>query len=86
MSAIEEVIAAIESVADVLRQSQDATAQAMTKADDGLNSATELGVQVAMDGFTSLKDSLDKLAGQIGAVQEVTDEAMGAAQSVQASL
>jgi len=86
MSAIEEVISAIESAVDVLRQSQDATAQAASKAEDGLSSATELGVQVAMDGFTSVKDALDKLTGQIGSAQDVAEEAMTAARSVQDSL
>jgi ABC-type transporter Mla subunit MlaD len=84
MSAIEEVIAALQSVIDELHDAGSATGTARSETDDATAQAVALGATNVVAGLASVKDAIDKLTQQIGAAVDTTNEAIGRAKAVAA--
>jgi hypothetical protein len=82
MSAIDEVIAALQSVIDELDDAANAAGNARSETDDAVAQAVALGATNAVAGLTAVKDSIDKLTQQIGATAEVANDAIGHARAV----
>jgi hypothetical protein len=82
MSAIDEVIAALQSVIDELNDAGNATGTARTEADEAVAQAVALGATGAVAGLTAVKDSIEKLSQQVAATVDVANDAIGHAKAV----
>lgn len=82
MSAIDQVIAALQSVIDELNDAGNATGTARTEADEALATAVALGATPVVAGLTAVKDAIDKLSQQVAATVDVANDAIGHAQAV----
>jgi len=82
MSAIDEVVAALQAVVDELNDASNAAGAARHEADDAVAQAVALGANNVVVGLTAVKDSIDKLAQQVGATVVVANDAIGHAKAV----
>jgi hypothetical protein len=82
MSAIDEVIAALQAVIDELNDTTNAANGAATKTDEAVTQAVALGATGAVAGLTAVKDSIDKLAQQVHATIDIANDTMGQARAV----
>jgi len=82
MSAIDEVITALQAVIDGLNDTSGATSGAASKADEAVAQAVALGFAASVAGATAVKDSIDKLAQQVHATIDVANETIDLARAV----
>lgn len=82
MSAIEDVIGALDGVIDKLDEATAGTQAAESEADTGLDHATAAGANAATEGFTAVKDQIETLRGLIDAARQGADEALSTAKAV----
>lgn len=82
MSAIDEVIGALQSVIDELNDAGSAANMARTEADEAVAQAVALGATGAVTGLTTVKDSIEKLSQQVAATVDLANDAIGHAKAV----
>ena len=82
MSAIDEVIAALQAVVDELDDATNAANGAATKTDEAVTQAVALGTTGAVAGLTMVKDSIDKLTQQVQATIDITNDTINQARAV----
>jgi hypothetical protein len=82
MSAINEVITALQSVVDKLDDASGATNTASTEANEAVGQAVALGAAGAVAGLTIVKDSVEGLAQQIAATLDHANQALTTARGV----
>jgi hypothetical protein len=82
MSAIDEVITALQSVIDELNDASNATGTARAEADDAVAQAVALGATHVVAGLTAVKDSIDKLTQQVAATVDLANDAISHAKAV----
>ena len=82
MSAIDEVITALQAVIDELNDTSAAASGASAKADEAVAQAVALGFAASVAGATAVKDSIDKLAQQVHATIDVANETIDLARAV----
>ncbi|MFC7548008.1 hypothetical protein [Plantactinospora sp. GCM10030261] len=82
MSAIDEVIAALQSVIDELNDANNAVGTARTEADEAVTQAVALGATHAIAGLSAVKDSIDRLSQQVAATVDVANDAISNAKAV----
>lgn len=82
MSAIDDIVAALQSVSSELEDAGSATSAAEQETDQAISQASQLGTTHVVSGLTSVKDTIDRLMLQIRGAGEVTKEAIALAQAV----
>ncbi len=82
MSAINDVIAALQSVVDKLDDASGATNTASTEANQAVAQAVALGVAGAVAGATVVKDGVESLAQQIAATLDAANQTLTTARGV----
>lgn len=82
MSAIEDVIGALDNVIEKLEEATAGTQAAESEADTGLDHANAAGAPSLIEGFTAVKDELETLRGLIEAARNGADEVMATAKSI----
>lgn len=82
MSAIEEVITALQDVVDKLDDAKSASGSADGEVDDAIGQATALGVTAAVAGLNTVKSNIDKLGQQISATIDTANETINHAKAV----
>lgn len=82
MSAIDEVIAALQAVIDELDDTTNAANGAATKTDEAVTQAVALGATGAVAGLTMVKDSIDKLTQQVHATIDIANDTISQARAV----
>jgi hypothetical protein len=82
MSAIDEVIAALQAVIDELDDTTNAANGAATKTDEAVTQAVALGATGAVAGLTMVKDSIDKLTQQVHATIDIANDTINQARAV----
>lgn len=76
MSAIDEVITALQSVIDELNDANNAAGTARTEADEAVAQAVALGATHVVAGLSAVHDSIDKLTQQVGATIAMANDAI----------
>jgi uncharacterized protein YoxC len=79
MSAIDEVVTALQSVIDGLDDVHSAATSASHEAEEGLAQAAALGVAASVAALGAVKDSIDRLTQQISATTDTANEVIGQA-------
>jgi hypothetical protein len=82
MSAIDDVITALQSVIDELNDATNAASTAKTDADEAVAQAVALGATATIAGLNAVKDSIDKLTQHVAASIDVANDAIGHAKAV----
>jgi hypothetical protein len=82
MSAIDEVIAALQSVIDELDDATNATGTARTETDEAVAQAVALGAPNVVAGLHAVKEAIDKLGQHVAATIDVANDAIGHAKAV----
>lgn len=82
MSAIDEVIAALQAVIDELNDTTNAANGAASKTDEAIAQAVALGATGAVAGLTMVKDSIDKLTQQVHATIDIANDTINQARAV----
>ena len=82
MSAIDEVIAALQAVIDELNDTTNAANGAATKTDEAVTQAVALGATGAVAGLSMVKDSIDKLTQQVHATIDIANDTINQARAV----
>lgn len=82
MSAIDEVIAALQAVIDELTDTTNAAGAASTKAEEAVAQAVALGTTASVAGLTAVKDSIDKLTQQVYATIDIANDTINQARAV----
>jgi hypothetical protein len=82
MSAIDEVIAALQAVIDELNDTSNAASGANSKADEAVTQAVALGATGAVAGLTAVKDNIDKLSQQVHATIDIANDTIDQARAV----
>jgi hypothetical protein len=82
MSAIDEIIASLQSVTGELNDAGGATGTAIREADEAISQADALGAAQVVTGLSSVKELTEKVLQQIQAASEVTGEAINLAKSI----
>lgn len=82
MSAINDVITALQSVVDKLDDASGAVNTAGTEAGEAVAQAVALGVAGAVAGATVVKDSIESLAQQIAATLDSANQTLTTARGV----
>ncbi|MET8153299.1 hypothetical protein ACIBSW_19315 [Actinoplanes sp. NPDC049668] len=82
MSAIDEVITALQAVADELNDATNAASHAATKADDALTQAVALGATATVAGLSAVKESIDKLHQQVQGTIDIANDTATQARAV----
>jgi hypothetical protein len=82
MSAIDEVIAALQAVIDELNDTTNAAGAASAKADEAVTQAVALGTTATVAGLTAVKDSIDKLTQQVYATIDIANDTINQARAV----
>ncbi len=82
MSAIEDIVTALQSVSSKLEEAGNATAAAGQEADEAISQASALGTPQIVAELTGVKDTIEKLMTQILGGTEVTKEAIALALAV----
>jgi hypothetical protein len=82
MSAIDEVITALQAVIDELNDTTNAAGAASTKAEEAVSQAVALGTSGAVTGLTAVKESIDKLTQQVYATIDIANDTIGQARAV----
>lgn len=82
MSALSDVINALQSVVDKLDEASGATNAASTEAGEAVAQAVALGAAGAVAGATVVKDSIESLAQQIAATLDNANQTLTTARGV----
>jgi hypothetical protein len=82
MSAIEDIVAALQSVSSGLEEAGNATTGAGQEADEAISQASALGTTQIVAELTSVNDTIEKLLTQILGATELTKEATALALAV----
>lgn len=82
MTAIEDVISALESVIDKLGEALSGAQAAESEADEAVNQATGLGTTSAIESATAAKDAVETVLPLIQAAHQGTEEAMSTVRSI----
>jgi Flp pilus assembly pilin Flp len=82
MSAIDEVVATLQTVIDELNDANTAAGTARSEADDAVAQAVALGATHVVAGLSAVKDSINKLTQQIGATVDIAHDAVGHAKAL----
>ncbi|GIF09161.1 hypothetical protein [Actinoplanes siamensis] len=82
MSAIEEVIAALQAVVDELNDTSNAAASATAKADDAMSQAVVLGATATVAGLSAVKESIEKLSQQVQGTLDIANDMITQAHAV----
>lgn len=82
MSAIEEVITALQDVVDKLDDAKSASGSAGGEVDDAIGQATAVGIAPTIAALNTVKDSIDKLGQQISATIDTANETINHAKAV----
>jgi Flp pilus assembly pilin Flp len=82
MSTFEEIITALQDIADKLDDAKTASGSAETDVDDAISQATALGATAVVAGLNSVKTEIDKLSQQISASVDTANEAINRTQAV----
>jgi hypothetical protein len=82
VSAIDDIVAALQSVSSGLEDAGSATSAAVQETDQAISQASALGTTQVVSGLTSVKDTIDRLMIQIRGAVDVTKEAIALAQAV----
>jgi hypothetical protein len=76
MSAIEDIVTALQSVSRELEQAGNATTAAGQETDEAISQASALGTTQVVAELTGVKDTIEKLMTQILGATELTNEAI----------
>jgi hypothetical protein len=82
MSAIEDVIGALDGVTEKLEEATASAQAAEQEADTGLDHANAAGANAAMEGFAAVKEQIETLKGLLDAARQGADEALSTAKAV----
>jgi len=82
MSAIDEVIIALQAVADELNDATNAATNATAKADDAVTQAVALGATAAVAGLSAVKESIEKLNQQVQGTIDIANDTITQARAV----
>ncbi len=82
MSAIDDVITALQAVIDELNDATNTANTAKTEADEAANQAVALGATASIAGLEAVKDAINKLTQQIHATTDIANDAIGHAKAV----
>jgi len=82
MSAIDEVIAALQGVIDELNDASSAANAASAKTDEAVNQAVALGTTGTVAGLSGVKESIEKLAQQVHGTIDAAHDIINQAQAV----
>lgn len=85
MSAIDEVIAALQGVIDELNDTTNAANAAAAKTDQAVNQAVALGATATVAGLSVVKDSIDKLTQQVHGTIDIANDTINQARAVAAN-
>lgn len=83
MAAVDDVISAIEQVQGELGGGDGAYNKAIEEADDAIGKANDVGDPKTVEAFTAIKDELEQLRQQLGALIEATDGVLDQAKAIQ---
>jgi hypothetical protein len=76
MSAIDDVITALDGVIDKLGEALSGAQAAETEAEELVGQATNMGTTSAIESATAVKDAVETILPALQAAQQTTDEAM----------
>ena len=82
MSAIDDIISAVSRVIDRLGEATSGAQVAEVEAGKALDQALALGVNVAVEGLTQVKDQLQALLSQVSMASQSASEVLATAQAV----
>ncbi len=82
MSAIEEVVSALQSVVEELNNAQGATGTAKSESDDAISQAAALGASNVIAGLEAVQRTIEQLTTEIRAAIDTADEAINQAKAV----
>jgi hypothetical protein len=82
MSAIEEIISAIEGVMAQVTEATTATSAIVTDTEQALEQVQAVGVTSAVEGFTELKTELEGIVKEFGSLHAAVEAAQETAKAV----
>jgi uncharacterized protein YoxC len=82
MSAIDEVIAALQGVIDELNDTSNAANAAASKTDEAVNQAVALGATATVAGLTTVKESIEKLSQQVHGTIDIANDTISQVRAV----
>jgi hypothetical protein len=82
MSAIDEIISAIDNVIGQVTEATTATSAIVTETEQALEQVQAVGVTSAVEGFTELKEELEAIVTQFGNLHAAFEEAQATAKAV----
>lgn len=82
MSAIDDIISGIDGVIEQVTEATAATSAVLQEAEQALGAAEALGANATVEGLSLVKEQLETLIGQIGAVTTSAEEVQITAKSV----
>jgi hypothetical protein len=81
MSAIEDVISALQIVADQVDEASTANSSAASETDEAMAHAVALGSAANVAQLSALKDGVTKLSEQLASAADLAGELLGRAQA-----
>lgn len=82
MSAIDELVQALQAVHDELSNAANAASAASGEADSAMSAAQALGTTNAINGLASVKEQIESLTQQINGASDTADRAISEAKAV----
>jgi hypothetical protein len=82
MSAIEDVIGALDNVIEKIDEATTGAQAAESEADTGYDQVSAAGANAAMEGFAAVKEQIETLKGLLDAARQGADEALSTAKAV----
>jgi hypothetical protein len=82
MSAIDDVITALDGVIDKLGEALSGAQAAETEAEELVGQATNMGTTSAIESATAVKDAVETVLPVIQAAQQGTEEAMSTVRAI----
>jgi nicotinate-nucleotide pyrophosphorylase len=82
MTAIDEIIASLESVTSELNNAGGSTTTAINEADEAIAAANALGAAQVVAGLSSVKEVIEKVMQQVRAASEAAGEAVNLAKAI----
>jgi uncharacterized phage infection (PIP) family protein YhgE len=82
MSAIDEVIGALQGVVDELNDAVGAATSAAAKTDEAVNQAVALGATATVAGLSTVKDSIEKLTQQVQGTIDIANDSISQTRAV----
>jgi hypothetical protein len=82
MSAIEDIITAIDGVLEKISEATTGTAGAAQEAEEALGAAVALGSRASVEGLTQVQTELEALATQLVGVNKTAEEVKTTAEAV----